>query len=241
MLQRKLINEVNVNGTENIIKVYIIFISNPQACIENNINSLVYTSTYNVVFGGQVCDNLDESLDYFPVEKHPDEYSRTKAIAEMKIRNANGNALTNGGKLATCAVRYLLTSSLLQSGQLLSMVKERRGISQGFKSHSHLNKFRIVRYAEQGLLCFTVGNATVDWVHVDNLVHAHLLAGAKLLRDNVNSIVAGKAYFISDQSPVKNFEFFRPLLKAIEVPYPILNLPVWLMYYIGIIVGKSFY
>lgn len=66
---------------------------------------LVYTSTYNVVFGGQVCDNGDESYPYFPIEKHPDEYSRTKALAEMKILKGNGEKLSNGKILNTCAMR----------------------------------------------------------------------------------------------------------------------------------------
>ena len=30
---------------------------------------LVYTSTYNVVFGGQVIRNGDETLPYLPLEK----------------------------------------------------------------------------------------------------------------------------------------------------------------------------
>ena len=39
------------------------------ACIKHSIPRLVYTSTYNVVFGGQTIVNGDESLPYFPIEK----------------------------------------------------------------------------------------------------------------------------------------------------------------------------
>ena len=39
------------------------------ACCRLNIHRLVYTSTYNVVFGGQVIENGDESLPYLPLEK----------------------------------------------------------------------------------------------------------------------------------------------------------------------------
>ena len=39
------------------------------ACIEKNVPRLVYTSTYNVVFGGQCIVNGDESLPYFPLDK----------------------------------------------------------------------------------------------------------------------------------------------------------------------------
>ena len=39
------------------------------ACIKHNIPRLVYTSTCNVVFGGKIIENGDESLPYFPIEK----------------------------------------------------------------------------------------------------------------------------------------------------------------------------
>lgn len=37
-------------------------------CREENVERLVYTSTFNVVFGGQVIENGDESLPYLPLE-----------------------------------------------------------------------------------------------------------------------------------------------------------------------------
>ncbi|KYO37882.1 short-chain dehydrogenase/reductase family 42E member 1 [Alligator mississippiensis] len=95
-LNRKLIEDVNVRGTENVI----------QACRKAGVSRLVYTSTYNVVFGGQVIQNGDESLPYFPVHLHPDHYSRTKSLAEMKVLEANGTELGEGkGVLRTCALR----------------------------------------------------------------------------------------------------------------------------------------
>lgn len=39
------------------------------ACCQYNVAHLVYTSTYNVVFGGQVIRNGDESLPYLPLYK----------------------------------------------------------------------------------------------------------------------------------------------------------------------------
>ena len=39
------------------------------ACIASGVKTLVYTSTYNVVFGGQEIRNGNESLPYFPVDK----------------------------------------------------------------------------------------------------------------------------------------------------------------------------
>ena len=39
------------------------------ACCKYNVAHLVYTSTYNVVFGGQIIQNGDESLPYLPLDK----------------------------------------------------------------------------------------------------------------------------------------------------------------------------
>lgn len=40
-----------------------------KACQKQNVGRLVYTSTYNVVFGGQKIENGDESLPYWPLDK----------------------------------------------------------------------------------------------------------------------------------------------------------------------------
>ena len=42
-LNRKLIERVNIGGTQAVLK----------ACLAQNVTRLVYTSTYNVVFGGK--------------------------------------------------------------------------------------------------------------------------------------------------------------------------------------------
>lgn len=69
------LKQVNILGTDRVI----------EACARNHVRALVYTSTYNVVFGGQNVFNGDESLPYFPLSDHVDHYSRTKAIAEKMV------------------------------------------------------------------------------------------------------------------------------------------------------------
>lgn len=189
---------MNILGTKHVI----------EACCKYNVAHLVYTSTYNVVFGGQVIRNGDESLPYLPLEKHPDHYSRTKSIAEQAVLNANGSSLQDGKTLKTCALR---PAGIYGEGEL-----------------RHLP--RIVSYIEQGLFAFTYGqgDAVVDFVHVDNLVQAHILAGRAL--NCANSIAAGEAYFVSDDSPVNNFEFFRPLVEGLGYSFPKFKLPISLVY-----------
>ncbi|KAK2571853.1 Short-chain dehydrogenase/reductase family 42E member 1, partial [Acropora cervicornis] len=178
------------------------------SCRKFNIANLVYTSTYNVVFGGQIIRNGDETLPYLPLDKHPDHYSRTKSIAEQEVLRANGLSLQDGRTLKTCALR---PAGIYGEGEL-----------------RHLP--RIVSYIEKGLFLFTYGqgDSVVDFVHVNNLVQAHMLAGIAL--DTVNSIAAGQAYFISDDYPVNNFEFFRPLIEGLGYSFPRIKLPISLIY-----------
>ncbi|KAM9481384.1 short-chain dehydrogenase/reductase family 42E member 1 [Clarias gariepinus] len=200
-LNRKLIEEVNVQGTENVI----------QACVDLQVPRLVYTSTFNVVFGGQVIKNGDETLPYLPLHLHPDHYSRTKSLAETRVLKVNGLPLAGGGGvLHTCALR---PAGIYGPGE-----------------ERHLP--RIVGYIERGFFRVVYGGAEslVEFVHVDNLVCAHELA-AEALTDKRQHRADGQAYFISDGRPINNFEFFRPLVEGLGYTFPKLRLPVSLVYF----------
>ncbi|XP_040897450.1 short-chain dehydrogenase/reductase family 42E member 1 [Toxotes jaculatrix] len=200
-LNRHLIEAVNVEGTHNILK----------ACVEHGVPRLVYTSTFNVVFGGQVIENGDESLPYLPLHLHPDHYSRTKSLAEMAVLKANGTALKeSSGVLRTCALR---PAGIYGPGE-----------------QRHLP--RIVGYIEKGIFRFVYGkpSSLVEFVHVDNLVLSHELAAEALTLEKQHRS-AGQAYFISDGRPVNNFEFFRPLVEGLGYPFPKLRLPISLIYF----------
>ncbi|XP_005413300.1 PREDICTED: short-chain dehydrogenase/reductase family 42E member 1 [Chinchilla lanigera] len=199
-LNRNLIEEVNVGGTDNVL----------QACWRRGVPRLVYTSTFNVIFGGQVIRNGDESLPYLPLHLHPDHYSRTKSIAEKKVLEANGSSLGTGADvLRTCALR---PAGIYGPGE-----------------QRHLP--RIVSYIERGLFRFVYGDPSslVEFVHVDNLVQAHILASEALKADK-GHIASGQPYFISDGRPVNNFEFFRPLVEGLGYTFPSTRLPLTLVY-----------
>ncbi|XP_061078295.1 short-chain dehydrogenase/reductase family 42E member 1 [Conger conger] len=202
-LNRGLIEEVNIRGTEHVIT----------ACVANGVPRLVYTSTFNVVFGGQVIENGDESLPYLPLHLHPDHYSRTKSQAEMAVLKANAARLQDGsGLLRTCALR---PAGIYGPGE-----------------QRHLP--RIVGYIEKGIFKFVYGEASsrVEFVHVDNLVSAHERAAAALSPEKHHR-AAGQAYFISDGRPVNNFEFFRPLVEGLGYSFPKVRLPVSLIYLVA--------
>ena len=76
-MEKKKIESVNIGGTHNIINGMLLQQDLGVcmtwclcvACVECGVTRLVYTSTYNVVFGGQEIREGDESLPYLPLHK----------------------------------------------------------------------------------------------------------------------------------------------------------------------------
>ncbi|RAL37750.1 hypothetical protein DM860_000444 [Cuscuta australis] len=202
MMQYGRVDEVNINGTCHIL----------DACVEHHIGRLVYVSTYNVVFGGKEIVNGNERLPYFPMDDHVDPYGRSKALAEQLVLKNNGRRFSKETRkcLYTCAIR---PAAIYGPGE-----------------ERHLP--RIIGFAKLGLLPFKIGseNVKTDWVYVDNLVLALLLASIGLLDDipgkEGTPVAAGQAYFISDGSPINSFEFLRPLLKSLGYELPTMSLAV---------------
>ncbi|KAK9270447.1 hypothetical protein L1049_026027 [Liquidambar formosana] len=144
-------------------------------------------------------------------DDHVDPYGRSKSIAEQLVLKSNGRPSKKSGKcLYTCAVR---PAAIYGPGE-----------------ERHLP--RIVSLAKLGLLPFRIGEASVktDWVYMDNLVLALILASMGLLDDIPGKgkypIAAGQPYFISDGSPVNTFEFIKPLLRSLEYDLPSTSLAV---------------
>ncbi|KAD5960206.1 hypothetical protein E3N88_11678 [Mikania micrantha] len=213
MLQYGRVDDVNINGTCHVL----------EACHEHGVKRLVYASTSNVVFAGNEIVNGNEKLPYIPLDNHVDPYSRSKSIAEQLVLKSNGRPSKNknGECLYTCAVR---PAAIYGPGE-----------------ERHLP--RIISLAKLGLFPFKIGEPSVksDWVYIDNLVLALILASMGLLDDipgrGKQPIAAGQPYFISDGYPVNTFEFIRPLLKSLEYDIPKASLPVGT----ALLVGKACY
>jgi nucleoside-diphosphate-sugar epimerase len=131
--------QTNVVGTENII----------QACRDNGIGRLVYTSSPSVVFDGRDMEGGDESLPYPPT--YQTHYPRTKAMAERRVRRAEG------GRLRTIALRPHLIWGPGDNHLVPRIIQRAR---------------RLRRVGD--------GQNKVDTIYVDNAAHAHLLAAEKL-------------------------------------------------------------
>ncbi|XP_074058011.1 putative short-chain dehydrogenase/reductase family 42E member 2 [Macrotis lagotis] len=199
-LHKEQIESVNIGGTKMVIDV----------CIKRQIPRLIYTSTVNVAFGGKPIEQGNEdSVPYFPLEKHIDHYSRTKAIADQLILTSNGTPLPGGQTLRTCVLRP-------------------PGI-YGPEEQRHLP--RVVGSIRKRLFTFKFGNpqARMNWVHVQNLVQAHLLA-AEALTESKNYIASGQAYYINDGESVNLFEWMSPLFDKMGYNRPWIQIPTSLAY-----------
>ena len=135
---------INVQGTENIIN----------ACQNNSVRRLIFTSSPSVVFGNESLEGVDESIPY--PEEYLCDYPRTKALAEKMVLHANN---TN---LSTVAIRpHLIWGP--GDPHLIPRLLEK------------IRKNKLVQVGD--------GNNKVDILYIDNAVSAHLRACESLLGD----------------------------------------------------------
>jgi len=163
---------INTLGTENIIN----------ACINNNVPVLIYTSSPSVVSSGANLENVNESIPY--PEKFYSYYAQTKALAEQKILKQKDN-------LKTISLRpHLIWGA----------------------NDPHILP-RIIKKSQSGKLIKVGGGRNiVDLTYIANAAFAHLLAADALF---TNQKLSGKAYFITDDSPVNLWDWINHFLLEI--------------------------
>ncbi|XP_053412869.1 putative short-chain dehydrogenase/reductase family 42E member 2 isoform X1 [Nycticebus coucang] len=142
-------------------------------------------------------------------EKHMDHYSRTKAIADQLTLLANGTPLPGGGTLRTCVLRP-------------------PGI-YGPEEQRHLP--RVASHIKRRLFMFRFGDrrTRMNWVHVSNLVQAHMLA-AEALTVAKGYVASGQAYYINDGESVNLFEWMAPLFEKLGYSQPWIQVPTSCVY-----------
>jgi nucleoside-diphosphate-sugar epimerase len=170
--------QTNVLGTQNVI----------DACIENGVQRLIYTSSASVTFDCTSQPNADESLPY--PKTWLAHYPHSKAIAEKLVLDISGES-----ELLSCSIRPHLII--------------------GAKDH-HLIP-RLLDRARRGKL-FRVGDGCnlVDIIFVENAAAGHIQAADAL--ENKNSPVNGKPYFISQGEPVNCWDWIDEVLTTCNLP-----------------------
>ncbi|KWU43747.1 3-beta hydroxysteroid dehydrogenase/isomerase [Rhodotorula sp. JG-1b] len=140
---KEVCEKVNVDGTRTVV----------EACVQQGVERLVFTSSAGTVYDGIDLVNVDERMP-FPTDPL-DAYNETKAKAEQIVLEANGK-----DGLLTVAIR---PAGIFGPGDRQAVP----GVMEVMKSGK--TKFQVG--SNQNLF---------DWTYVDNVVHAHLLAAEKL-------------------------------------------------------------
>ena len=136
---------VNVEGTRNVV----------EACRENGVKALVYTSSLDVLFSGLPLRQVDESAPY--PAKHGSSYCVSKYQAEKLVLESNGDGMK------TCSLRpadIYGEGDPYHLGNLIGMARK------GF----------YIRLGD--------GSSSCQHVYVGNVAHAHLLAARALMGEN---------------------------------------------------------
>ncbi|MDP2435049.1 MAG: NAD-dependent epimerase/dehydratase family protein [archaeon] len=186
-----------------------------QACLAQGVRKLVQTSTSNVMMthNGRGIDSVDGADERAPytTERPCSPYGLTKGYAEKLVLEANGKDAGKGA-LLTCALRP-------------------PGI---FGERDKLVEATVMDSLPLPLMGYM---GRQDWVYVENLVHAHLLAEQKLA---LGSGVDGQAFFITNgpDGHINGGELYLKVAEAIyrdsfDRDQDTLKLPLWLLYSIA--------
>ena len=172
--------DVNEVGTRHVV----------DACRTHGVGALVYTSTEDVVYGGNTIAGGDESMPY-PV-RYANAYCASKALAEQIVIGASSDTLR------TCAVRPL-------------------GI---FGEADPYHCSRTLAAARAGELVARMGDGSALFSHayVGNVAHGHLCALANLLGEG--SARGQVYFVGDDNPPENFFDFMGRFIEGLDLPFP---------------------
>lgn len=176
-----------------------------EAAVRHQLQAFVHTSSPSVTFAAQHQSGIDESTPY------PDRwlcaYPHTKALAEQTVFDA-----VRQGTLRACALRpHLIWGS----------------------GDPHLFPRVIERTLAGKLRCVGDGQNLIDVVHVRNAARAHVLALERLMANDQE--VNGQAFFITDGTPTKCWEWIRRILETAGLSLPKRRIGYRTAYQIGAI------
>ena len=175
--------EVNINGTRNLISC---------AAQAPSVVALIYSSSTSVVAGKKHIF-ADERSPVLTAASRENPYSKSKAIADTMVLEANDPEGENGTVLRTLCIRpaggYGERDIQFTQG-ILRTLQRRRGTTIQLGDNTNL----------------------FDWVYAGNTTYAHVLAAKALLlgmTDAQASKVDGEAFFITDDHPWPFWTFLR--------------------------------
>lgn len=172
-----------------------------QACTQLGVQKLVLTSSASVVFEGTDIKDGSEDLPY--AKKPMDYYTETKIQQEKLVLEACD---PNGGLLTVAIRPHGIFGP--RDPQLVPI---------------------LVDTARRGKMKFIIGDGTnlVDFTFVENVVHGHILAAEHLRPE---SPLCGKPYHITNDEPIRFWDFMSEVLVGLGYAAPRYHLPYMLVY-----------
>ncbi|KAI3642589.1 hypothetical protein MP228_012144 [Amoeboaphelidium protococcarum] len=174
-----------------------------KACQQSGVKRLILTSSCSVVYDGKDMKNADEETP-FPAT-YLDCYTHTKMKQENLVIEANSDTLQ------TIAIR-----------------------PHGIFGPNDYTVTEIANKSLEGKMKFMIGNGSniVDFTHVSNVVHGHILAAEAL---DENSQCSGQVYNITNDEPVHFWIFTKIVLTQLGLEAPSNKLPFSTIYAIAVI------
>ncbi len=151
----------------------------------SGVKFFIYTSSPSVVFSGNAIKDGKEDMPYISSRISP--YSYTKSIAEKNVLSSNSETF------ASVALRPHLIWG---------------------ENDPHLLPKVICRHRSGKLKIVGDGLNQVDLTHVDNVVHAHILALKCLI---TGKPIGGHAYFISQNEPVQLWSWLNFIFTELDL------------------------
>jgi len=173
---------------------------------DSGVKEFVHTSSSSVIFEGKDINGADETAEY--AKKHIDPYTHTKEIAERDVLAQNGK---NG----------MLTVAIRPSGI--------------FGPRDAQIWPAMIQAAHEGKWKYQIGAGKnkQDFTYVENVAYAHLLASDKI---KVESGIDGQAFFITNDEPYGPWDMAKLVYKTMGYGEPYIKLPLFLMWYISLLV-----
>lgn len=187
-----------------------------ECCKSVGIRRLVLTSSASVVYEGYDMQDVNEDTPY--AGKPIDAYTETKIDQEKVVLEANMDTGVEETSFFTIAIRP-------------------HGIYGPRDPHVVPT---LTDMAKLGKTKYIIGDGEniVDFTHVKNVVHGHILAAEHLF---TGSKACGNPYHITNDEPVKFWTFMTKILVGLDYPAPSVHLPYWLLYIVASILAVVSY
>ena len=210
-------HRINVGGTANLL-----------ACAAQapSVVALVYCSSTTVMAGIEHIGAKEND----PIFEHSSKvnlYSKSKAIADTLVLEANNPTASDGKNLRTLCIRPPAIYGEKDTLVIPETLNQLWNKQTRFQLGANTNRF--------------------DWIYVENVASAHILGAKALLAaatEPKTPKVDGEAFFVTDDAPLLFWDFLRKVWAAAGDQTPLQEvwvIPAWLALRIAAVVEWVFW